>query len=112
MLLLVQAPSKEHAIRARRLVHTWRQVLRNQSERSNLISLALVRLDGAHWNGLSRNYYLPKHVKEALDENMYKRKFYEHFKDDSYSMYQDLRLLGSHGRCFDLADPLNSIFIG
>ncbi|GAB1194885.1 hypothetical protein APSETT444_004136 [Aspergillus pseudonomiae] len=71
LLLLVQAPSKEHAIRARRLVHMWRQALRRQSEGSSLMNLALVRLDGIHWTGLCRNYYLPKHVKEALDETVY-----------------------------------------
>ncbi|OGM50055.1 fungal specific transcription factor domain protein [Aspergillus bombycis] len=71
LLLLVQAPSKDHAIRARRLVHMWRQALRRQSEGSSLMNLALVRLDGIYWTGLCRNYYLPKHVKEALDETVY-----------------------------------------
>ncbi|KAE8335671.1 hypothetical protein BDV24DRAFT_155804 [Aspergillus arachidicola] len=71
LLLLVQAPSKDHAITARRLVHMWRQALRRQSEGSSLMKLALVRLDGIYWTGLCRNYYLPKHVKEALDETVY-----------------------------------------
>ncbi|KAJ5101684.1 hypothetical protein NUU61_003906 [Penicillium alfredii] len=67
MLLVVQAPSKDHAIRARRLVYMWRQALRNQSKGCELMNLALVRLDGPHWTGWSRNFFLPKHVKEALD---------------------------------------------
>ena len=71
LLLLVQAPSKDQAIRARQLLHMWRQALRRQSDGSSLMNLALVRLDGIHWTGLCRNYYLPKHVKEALDETMY-----------------------------------------
>ncbi|KAE8421624.1 fungal-specific transcription factor domain-containing protein [Aspergillus pseudocaelatus] len=71
LLLLVQAPSKDQAIRARQLVHMWRQALRRQSGGSSLMNLALVRLDGIHWTGLCRNYYLPKHVKEALDETVY-----------------------------------------
>jgi hypothetical protein len=68
LLLLVQAPSKDHATRAKRLVHMWRQVLRRQSD---VMNLTLVRLDGVHWTGLCQNYYLPKRVKEALDETMY-----------------------------------------
>ncbi|KAJ5221597.1 uncharacterized protein N7469_010484 [Penicillium citrinum] len=67
MLLIVQAPSKEHALRARRLVYMWRQALRGQSQGCELLNLALVRLDGPHWAGLARNFFLPKHVKEALD---------------------------------------------
>lgn len=32
------------------------------------MNLGLVRLDGSLWPGLARNYYLPKHVKEVLEE--------------------------------------------
>ncbi|KAJ5156636.1 hypothetical protein N7492_009439 [Penicillium capsulatum] len=67
MLLLVQAPSQEHALRARRLVYMWRQALRGQSQGCALMNLALVRLDGPHWTGLAQNFFLPKHVKEALE---------------------------------------------
>ena len=67
MLLLVQAPTKEHAIRARRLLYMWRQVLRSQVQGSNLMNLGLVRLDGPHWAGLNRNFYLPPHVEDALE---------------------------------------------
>lgn len=66
LLLIVQAPSKEHAIRANRLVHLWRQALRSQSKACDLMDLALVRLDGPHLTGLSRNFYLPRHVEEVL----------------------------------------------
>lgn len=67
MLLIVQAPSKEHALRARRLIFMWRQALRGQSQGCELLNLALVRLDGPHWAGLARNFFLPRHVKEALE---------------------------------------------
>lgn len=67
MLLIVQAPSKEHALRARKLVSMWRRALRGQSQGCDLMNLALVRLDGPHWTGLTRTFFLPKHVKEALD---------------------------------------------
>ena len=66
LLLIIQAPSKEHASRAKRLVLMWRQALRSQSKGCEMMNLALVRLDGLHWTGLSRNFYLPKHVEEAL----------------------------------------------
>lgn len=45
----------------------WRQALRSQSKGCDLMDLALVRLDGMHWTGLSRNFYLPRHVEEALN---------------------------------------------
>jgi hypothetical protein len=65
MLLVVQAPSKEHAIRARGLVDMWRQALvRCQCQ---MMDLALVRLNGPHWNGLTRNFFLPGHVREAIE---------------------------------------------
>lgn len=65
MLLVVQAPSKEHAIRARGLVDMWRQALvRGQCQ---MMDLALVRLNGPHWMGLTRNFFLPNHVREAIE---------------------------------------------
>lgn len=71
MLLVVQAPSKEHAFRACRLVYMYRQALRSQSQGSQLMNLALVRLDGPHWTGgLAQNFFLPKHVKDALEREI------------------------------------------
>ncbi|OQD89110.1 hypothetical protein PENSOL_c068G04123 [Penicillium solitum] len=65
MLLVIQAPSKEHAIRARKLVDMWRQALvRGQCQ---MMDLALVRLNGPHWMGLTRNFFLPNHVREAIE---------------------------------------------
>ncbi|OJJ66139.1 hypothetical protein ASPBRDRAFT_430191 [Aspergillus brasiliensis CBS 101740] len=68
LLLLVQAPTKDHAVHARSLVDLWRRTLRNQSTGCPAMNLGLVRLDGSLWNGLANNYYLPKHVKEVLEE--------------------------------------------
>ncbi|KAJ5279507.1 hypothetical protein N7478_004879 [Penicillium angulare] len=70
MLLVVQAPSKEHALRALRLLYVWRRALRGQSQGCDLMNLALVRLDGPHWTGLTSTFFLPKHVKEALEVNI------------------------------------------
>ncbi|OQE26079.1 hypothetical protein PENFLA_c007G10724 [Penicillium flavigenum] len=65
MLLVVQAPSKEHAVRATGLVDMWRQALvRGQCQ---MMDLALVRLNGPHWMGLTRNFFLPNHVREAVE---------------------------------------------
>ncbi|KAL5364238.1 fungal-specific transcription factor domain-containing protein [Aspergillus floccosus] len=66
MLLLVQSPTKDHAIHAKNLIYRWRQTLRTQSKGCVLMNMALVRLDGLLSTGLCRNFYLPKHVKEAL----------------------------------------------
>ncbi|RJE25737.1 hypothetical protein PHISCL_01925 [Aspergillus sclerotialis] len=71
MLLLVQAPTKDHAVRANRLLCLWRQALRSQSGGCALMLPALTRLDELYSTGLSRNYYLPKHVKELLDEQLH-----------------------------------------
>ncbi|KAL4889644.1 fungal-specific transcription factor domain-containing protein [Aspergillus ambiguus] len=68
MLLLVQSPTKDHAIRARRLVYLWRQTLRTQSNGCTLMNMALVRLDGFLSTDIGRSFYLPKHVKETLDD--------------------------------------------
>lgn len=70
MLLVVQAPSQEHALRAHRLLYMWRQAMRSQSQGSHLMNLALVRLDGPHWAGLARTFFLQKHVKEALEREV------------------------------------------
>ncbi|OJJ94882.1 hypothetical protein ASPACDRAFT_127782 [Aspergillus aculeatus ATCC 16872] len=67
ILLLVQAPTKDHALRAKRLIDLWRDALRNQSKSSSVVGLGLVQLEAALWAGLSRNYYLPRHVKEILE---------------------------------------------
>ncbi|KAH8424406.1 fungal specific transcription factor domain-containing protein [Aspergillus melleus] len=67
LLLLVQAPSADHATRAHKLLHMWRQTIRRQCQGNEWMKLALVRLDGPHWKGLDRSYYLPKHVKESVN---------------------------------------------
>ncbi|PYI35442.1 fungal-specific transcription factor domain protein [Aspergillus indologenus CBS 114.80] len=67
ILLLVQAPTQDHALRAKRLVDLWRDALRNQKQSSSMVCLGLVRLEATLWAGLSRNYYLPRHVKEILE---------------------------------------------
>ncbi|KAL4907087.1 hypothetical protein BDW74DRAFT_190084 [Aspergillus multicolor] len=64
LLLLVQAPSKEHAIRAKSLVYGWQQALRNQCRGWDMMDLGLVRLNGPLRMGLGNVFYLPSHVQE------------------------------------------------
>ncbi|CAG8216873.1 unnamed protein product [Penicillium olsonii] len=66
MLLVVQAPSRDHAVRARGLVDLWRQALVRNS--GPMMDLALVRLNGPYWMGLDRNFFLAGHVREAIED--------------------------------------------
>ncbi|PYI03562.1 hypothetical protein BO78DRAFT_374862 [Aspergillus sclerotiicarbonarius CBS 121057] len=67
LLLVVQAPTKDHALRAKARLDLWRHTLRNHSTGCRMMDLGLIRLDGPLWAGLASNYYLPRHVKDALD---------------------------------------------
>ncbi|PYH75553.1 hypothetical protein BO82DRAFT_323854, partial [Aspergillus uvarum CBS 121591] len=67
ILFLVQAPTQDHALRAKSLVVLWRNALRNQNQTSSIVCLGLVRPEATLWAGLSRNYYLPSRVKEILE---------------------------------------------
>ncbi|KAL4992187.1 hypothetical protein BDW68DRAFT_197392 [Aspergillus falconensis] len=70
LLLLVQAPGKEHAIRAKRLVYGWQQALRSQSRGWNMMDLGLVRLHGPLGLGLGNAFWLPDHVREVVEPKM------------------------------------------
>ncbi|KAL3481316.1 fungal-specific transcription factor domain-containing protein [Aspergillus californicus] len=67
LLLLVQAPSKEHAARAKKLVYAWQHALQSQSRGWDMMDLGLVRLNGLLGMGLKSAFYLPVHVRETLD---------------------------------------------
>jgi hypothetical protein len=67
VLLLVQAPTKEHAIRAKKLVYMWQQALQSQSNGWDMMDLGLVRLNGPLSMGLSNAFYLPQHVREVVE---------------------------------------------
>lgn len=68
MLLLVQAPNAERAIKGKHLVDSWLRVLRCQSLSFPLMKLGLTRLDAMHWVGLGRTFVLPGHVQGILDQ--------------------------------------------
>lgn len=67
LLLVVQAPTKDHALRAKARLNPWRHALRTQSSGCSMMNLGLIRLEGPLWAGLSSTYYLPRHVKDALE---------------------------------------------
>ncbi|KAL4978173.1 hypothetical protein BDW66DRAFT_149303 [Aspergillus desertorum] len=67
LLLLIQAPSKDHAVRAKRLVYGWQQALRSQSRGWNMMDLGLVRLHGPLGLGLGTAFWLPDHVREVVE---------------------------------------------
>lgn len=66
MVLLVQAPSSENALKAKQMLENWRRVLRDQSKAFPLLLLAMTRLNGFYWAGLSETFCLPLHVQEVL----------------------------------------------
>lgn len=66
MVLLVQAPSTENAVRAKQTLDRWRRNIRTKSQAFPVLSLARVRLDSYYWAGLSETFYLPSHVQEVI----------------------------------------------
>ncbi|KAJ5578634.1 transcriptional regulator family: Fungal Specific TF [Penicillium hispanicum] len=71
-LLLVQAPTKQHAFQSKNLLHLWSNTLRCQHRsHEGLMNLGLIRLDTLQINGLESNFILPKHVAELLMNSQY-----------------------------------------
>ena len=68
MLLLVQAPNAERAVKGKHLVDSWLRVLRCQSQSFPLTKLGLTRLDAMHWVGLGQTFVLPQHVQDILNQ--------------------------------------------
>ncbi|KAI9925600.1 hypothetical protein AWENTII_012739 [Aspergillus wentii] len=66
MLLLVQAPNSERAVKGKHLVDSWLRVLRCQSLSFPLVKLGLTRLDAMHWAGLGQTFVLPQHVQDVV----------------------------------------------
>lgn len=66
MLLLVQAPNAERAVKGKHLVDSWLRVLRCHSLSFPLVKLGLARLDAMHWVGLGQMFALPEHVRNIV----------------------------------------------
>ncbi|KAL4789504.1 hypothetical protein BDV19DRAFT_396959 [Aspergillus venezuelensis] len=67
LLLLVQSPSKEHALRAKKLLYAWQQALQGQSRGWDMMDLGLVRLNGPLGMGLGNAFYLPAHIQDGIE---------------------------------------------
>ncbi|CDM31751.1 Zn(2)-C6 fungal-type DNA-binding domain [Penicillium roqueforti FM164] len=66
-LLLVQAPTRQHALRSRDLLELWSHTLRCQHwSHEGLMKLGLVRLNQMQIEGLENIFNLPAHVSEIL----------------------------------------------
>ncbi|KGO48660.1 Transcription factor, fungi [Penicillium expansum] len=66
-LLLVQAPTRQHALRSRDLLDLWSHTLRCQHRsHEGLMQLGLVRLNQMQIEGLDNIFNLPAHVSEIL----------------------------------------------
>ncbi|EED19110.1 conserved hypothetical protein [Talaromyces stipitatus ATCC 10500] len=67
LLLLIQAPTAQHASRTKHLLDIWLQNLSCQyKNHENLMSLGLVRLSTLMADGLERNFNISSHVAEIL----------------------------------------------
>lgn len=67
LLLLVQAPNAERAVKGKQLVDSWLRVLRCQSVSFPMVRLGLTRLDAIHWVGLEQTFVLPQHVLQVVN---------------------------------------------
>ncbi|KAI1036175.1 hypothetical protein LB504_011413 [Fusarium proliferatum] len=66
MVVFIQSPTQEAALRSRDMLVAWRQIVRDQSKVSPLLLPTLARIDGYFAAGLSDVFSLPAHVKVAL----------------------------------------------
>jgi hypothetical protein len=66
MLLLVQAPTAQHAQDSKAILDTWRRTLRIQSKSFEQMNLGLLRLDAVHWSGAEQLFVVDRHVLDVL----------------------------------------------
>ncbi|KAF5650937.1 urea amidohydrolase (urease) alpha subunit [Fusarium sp. NRRL 25303] len=66
MVVFIQSPTQEAALRSRDMLVAWRQIVRDQSKVSPLLLPTLARIDGYFAAGFSDVFSLPAHVKAAL----------------------------------------------
>lgn len=68
LLLLIQAPTSQHASLTKHLLDIWLQNLSRQyKNHENLMSLGLVRLRTLMSDGLARNFIVSPHLAEVLN---------------------------------------------
>jgi hypothetical protein len=75
-LLLVQAPTEQHASRTKHLLEIWSQNLgRQYRNHENLMALGLVRLRSLVIGGLSHNFIVPPQVANVLNADVDRGEF-------------------------------------
>ncbi|KAL2706116.1 hypothetical protein AAEP93_001366 [Penicillium crustosum] len=71
-LLLVQAPTRQHALRSKDLLDLWSHTLRYQHRsHESLMKLGLVRLNQMQIEGLENIFNLPAHVSDILRDKQH-----------------------------------------
>lgn len=66
VLLVVQAADLQHALKAKHLLRIWTQTLKEKCQICPMLRLGMLRLNSFDLAGLSKTFYLPSHVEEAL----------------------------------------------
>lgn len=66
LVILIQSPSAEAAVKAAEMLHGWRYAVWDQSKVSPLAVLASARINEFFVAGLSDVFAMPPHVKAAI----------------------------------------------
>lgn len=66
MVILIQSPTPEAAVKSKEMLLGWRDIVRNQSKVSPSLLLALARMNGYFAAGLSDVFSLPPQVKAVI----------------------------------------------
>lgn len=66
LLLLIQAPTTQHAKESKIIADTWRRTLRFQSKSCEQMNLGMLRLDAIYWSGMEKSFIVEPHVKGVL----------------------------------------------
>lgn len=66
VLLVVQAPNVQLAVKAKQLLDMWTQTLKDRYHICPMVRLGMLRLNSFNLTGLSQTFHLPSHVEQVL----------------------------------------------
>ncbi|RDW66463.1 hypothetical protein BP6252_10098 [Coleophoma cylindrospora] len=66
LLLLIQAPTAEHAAECKTIADAWRQTLRFQSKSCEQMNMGMLRLDAIYWSKMENVFIAEGHVRKVL----------------------------------------------
>jgi hypothetical protein len=66
LLLLIQAPTQQHATESKTIADAWRQTLRFQSKSCDQMKMGMLRLDVIYWYGMEKVFIVEPHVRRVL----------------------------------------------